>query len=143
MSLNKSIMFAFALLIAFASPSLAAPNHKPLAETHSAPLPIVLEGSAPYYVPQVAVVPVGAGITWVNPTPSPHSIRHDGCLNFGACAFDSGAVKPDGTFSIHLLSPGTYHYHCELHPVMRGTVVVVDSPPKGQGNLASAVQEIR
>lgn len=143
MSLNKLIMFAFALLFACASPAPAAPNHAPLTEPRPAPSPIVLEGSAPYYVPQVAVVPVGAVITWTNPTPSPHSIRHDGCHNSNACAFDSGAVLPDGSFSIHLLSPGTYPYHCELHPVMRGTVVVVDSPPKGQGNLASAVQEIR
>ncbi len=133
---------AFALLFAFVPAASATTNHPPHAETPPVTGPIVLEGMAPYYVPPVAVVTVGAVITWVNPTPSPHSIRHDGCGKSGSCAFNSGAVRPDGSSSIPVLSPGTYPYHCELHPVMRGTLVVVESPNPG-GDLASAVSEPR
>ena len=60
-----------------------------------------------------------------NPTGTHHTITHDGCLGPGACAFDSGSIGPDGTFEISGLPPGLYSYHCTLHPIMRGTVVIV------------------
>ncbi|BFU97080.1 MAG: Putative Blue (Type 1) copper protein, cupredoxin family (modular protein) [Nitrospira sp.] len=89
---------------------------------------ILFESSAPYYEPQLAVVSAGMPVRWSNATASPHSIRHDECLKEdGQCVFRSLAVPPENSFAIAPLPPGRYSYHCELHPVMRGTLVVVES----------------
>jgi plastocyanin len=91
-----------------------------------APVHITLESWAPYYQPHMAVVSAGTPVGWVNPTASPHSIRHDGCLTEGPCLFSSITIPPDSSFVIAPLPPGQYAYHCELHPIMRGTLIVVD-----------------
>ena len=85
---------------------------------------INMENWAPYYLPNEAVIPSGTPIFWKNPTASPHTVRHDGCALKTTCLFDSGAVPPDGTFMIPGLAPGRYPYHCELHPIMRGELIV-------------------
>lgn len=92
-----------------------------------APANITLENCALYYRPYIAVAHAGVLILWVNPTASPHSIRHDGCLTEGLCAFNSIAVPPDSSFAVAPLPPGQYSYHCERHPIMCGTLIVVDS----------------
>lgn len=79
----------------------------------------------PYYHPSVAQVPTRSPIEWANPTSLPHTVTHDGC-RVGSCAFDSGPVQPGQVYSIPALPPGRYAYHCELHPVMRGVLVVED-----------------
>ncbi|HXH86890.1 MAG TPA: hypothetical protein VNI35_08670 [Nitrospira sp.] len=140
MKLTTLINVVVSLMVMIAAPVSAKEDQASEAGFHPNSVSIILEGLAPYYVPQVAVVPVGSVVTWTNPTPSPHSIRHDGCLTVGPCAFDSGAVLPDGTFSIPMLPPGQYPYHCELHPVMRGTLVVVD-PRAAHNDIAAAVEE--
>jgi plastocyanin len=88
---------------------------------------IIIESSSPYYLPSSATIPAGASIRWDNPTGSPHTITHDGCEEGTSCMFDSGAVLPNGTYSIPNLPPGRYPYHCRLHPIMRA-VLTVDSP---------------
>ena len=95
------------------------------------PVEITFESGSPYYLPRTAVVPAGVPVRWVNQTGSHHSVRHDGCVGEATCAFQSIAVPPDSNFAIAPLAPGRYAYHCELHPIMRGTLVVVDAdqPP--------------
>ena len=127
------------LTLMIAAPGPVKAGQASEAGIHSNSASIILEGLAPYYVPSIAVVPVGTVVTWTNPTPSPHSIRHDGCLTLGRCAFDSGALLPDGTFSIPMLAPGEYPYHCELHPVMRGTLVIVD-PQAAHNDIVVAIE---
>ena len=87
---------------------------------------IAFETSAPYYRPQQAIVPANKPVRWVNSTASPHSVRHDGCLTEDRCAFQSIAVPPDSSYEIAPLPPGRYSYHCELHPIMRGTLIVIE-----------------
>lgn len=89
------------------------------------PAEITLESSAPYYEPRIAIVSAGVPLRWRNETASPHSIRHDGCLGDGICAFQSPALPPSDHFMIAPLPPGRYPYHCELHPVMRGVLIVL------------------
>jgi len=104
---------------------------------------ILFESSAPYYEPPLAVVSAGIPVRWSNATASPHSIRHDECLKEdGQCVFQSLAVPPENSFAIAPLPPGRYSYHCELHPVMRGTLVVVESQAATEmsGPLAHSVK---
>lgn len=100
------------------------------------PVEITFETTSPYYQPQVAIVSAGSPVRWVNGTASHHSVRHDGCVTDGICAFQSIAVPPDSNFLIAPLPPGHYAYHCELHPVMRGALVVVDSRGQSDGMVS-------
>lgn len=63
-------------------------------------------------------VPVGTRINWTNLDPTPHTVTADGG------AFDSRQLDPGSTFSVALDVPGTFTYHCEIHPTMVGTIAV-------------------
>jgi plastocyanin len=91
-------------------------------------LNITIDSGAPYFVPVSANVPSGTAIHWTNPTASPHTITHMACVDEeGRCMFDSGSIPPDGQFTVPSLPPGRYPYYCQLHPIMRGVLVVTDS----------------
>lgn len=82
---------------------------------------------APYYSPTFVRIGTDTSISWNNPTGALHSITHDECKAGGQCAFDSGPLGPNSTFTVHHLSPGSYPYHCSFHPIMRGVLEVMDS----------------
>ena len=90
-------------------------------------LRIVIGTFAPYYSPTLVHIGTGTPISWDNPTADLHSITHDGCKTGERCAFDSGPLGPNGTFTVPHLPPGSYSYHCSFHPIMRGVLVVVES----------------
>ena len=88
---------------------------------------IIIDSGSPYFVPKSATVGTGAPIRWENPTPTEHTITHMGCLEEGdSCAFDSGIVMPNESFTLPGLAPGRYPYLCRVHPIMRGTITVTD-----------------
>jgi plastocyanin len=90
-------------------------------------LRITIGTFAPYYSPTFVHIGTGTPISWDNPTADLHSITHDGCKTSERCAFDSGPLGPNGTFSVPHLPPGSYSYHCSFHPIMRGVLIVVES----------------
>lgn len=93
-------------------------------------LRITIGTFAPYYSPAFVHINTSTSIFWDNPTAVLHSITHDGCKKGDRCAFDSGPLGPNGTFTVYHLPPGSYPYHCSFHPIMRGVLVVQepDSP---------------
>jgi plastocyanin len=89
---------------------------------------ITIEDGAPYFAPAKAVVATGNPIQWHNPTPTDHTVTHNGCIEDGSpCLFDSGIIAPGEQFGVPGLPPGRYPYHCRIHPIMRGTLTVTDS----------------
>lgn len=93
------------------------------------PTSIIMEDGSPYYVPASATVSSGNPIRWENPTPTHHTVTHNGCMEEQrSCLFDSGPVPPGGQFTVPGLPPGRYPYHCRIHPIMRGIVIVTDAP---------------
>ena len=126
-----------AILLLFPSVSLAD-NTNAIPGAGMPMVDIVFETTAPYYQPQVAIVSAGVPVRWSNPTASPHSIRHDGCLTDEGCAFSSIAVLPNDSFVVAPLPPGRYSYHCELHPIMRGILLVVESQARSEGEISVA-----
>ena len=91
--------------------------------------PIKMEHWPPYYYPNEAVVWAGVPIQWINATASPHTVQHDACGTDKPCMFDSGKIPPTQTYTLPGLPPGRYPYHCQLHPIMGGTLIVED--PEG------------
>lgn len=92
----------------------------------SSTLRITLGTFAPYYSPNFVHIKTGTPISWENPTYDLHTITHDGCQAGERCAFDSGPLGPNGTFTVRHLPPGNYPYHCSFHPIMQGTLVVTE-----------------
>ena len=68
--------------------------------------------------PSSLEVSAGTEVTWTNQQGSPHTITADDG------SFTSDNIAKDGTFSFTFLTPGTYTYHCEIHPNMTGTITV-------------------
>ena len=88
---------------------------------------ILMENGSPYYVPATATVAKGTPIRWDNPTPTHHTVTHNDCAKEEhPCLFDSGTVAPGGHFTVPGLPKGRYPYHCGIHPIMRGQLVVTD-----------------
>lgn len=111
------------LFVVGALPSAATPPH----------FEITIENASPYFSPSAATVTTGTPIRWDNPTPTEHTITHDGCLTEeGPCVFDSSTMLPNAHFTIPSLPPGNYPYHCRVHPIMRGTLTVTEAavPPQ-------------
>ncbi|HEU4685880.1 MAG TPA: cupredoxin domain-containing protein [Nitrospira sp.] len=116
---------------------LCGTTQAPAVVASSPAVEIAFDASAPYYEPSLAVVPTGTAVRWINGTASPHSVRHDSCVADEACAFQSIAIPPDSSFLVAPLPPGRYSYHCELHPIMRGTLIVTESRGDHEGERRS------
>lgn len=90
---------------------------------------ILMENGSPYYIPATATVASGTPIRWDNPTPTHHTVTHSDCTKEERpCLFDSGTVAPGGHFTVPGLPAGRYPYHCGIHPIMRGQLIVTDDP---------------
>jgi plastocyanin len=85
--------------------------------------------------PPNATVAPGTTVTWVNNDQVPHTVTaNDG-------AFDSGTLQPGQSYSFAFDKPGTYAYHCNIHPDMTATVAVSGtsaSPSASPSGSASA-----
>lgn len=104
----------------------------PLAIAAPSAFRIIIGTFSPYYSPNVVHIGAGTSVSWENPTLDLHSITHDGCKTGERCAFDSGPLGPNGTFTVRHLPPGHYPYHCSFHPIMRGTLVVTEPHPSNE-----------
>jgi plastocyanin len=66
---------------------------------------------------QLTVAP-GTTVTWVNEGEAPHTTTADDGT------WDSGTLQPGEDFSFTFDQPGTYTYHCSIHPDMTASVKV-------------------
>lgn len=64
------------------------------------------------------VLTVGAAVAFENDDRVPHTFTADDGR------FDSRVVEPGKRYGVTLDRPGTVAFHCEIHPTMRGTIVV-------------------
>lgn len=72
------------------------------------------------FVPATITVTEGDTVNWV----APQTNLEDHTVHAENERFD-GALQPGQTFSHRFTAPGTYEYHCDIHPTeMSGTVVV-------------------
>lgn len=78
--------------------------------------------------PASLTVVAGTTVTWKNNDNTTHTVT----ANNGA--FNSGALNPGATFSFTFNQPGTFDYHCMIHPFMTGSITVVSS---ASGSAAS------
>lgn len=77
---------------------------------------IFIEGFA--FTPETLTVPVNTTVRWNNLDGTTHTVTSDSGL------FDSSYLATGSWFSYQFTIPGTYGYHCSIHTIMTGTVVV-------------------
>src|SRR5215208_915812 len=88
----------------------------PTAGARGKTMTVSIKGFA--FNPPNATVAPGTTVTWVNDDQAPHTATaNDG-------AFDSGTLQPGQSYSFVFDKPGTYAYHCNIHPDMTGTITV-------------------
>jgi plastocyanin len=68
--------------------------------------------------PANLTVAAGGSITFTNADSATHTVTMDN----GAC--DAGRIASGQSATITFTAPGTYTFHCTIHPTMKGTVVV-------------------
>jgi plastocyanin len=80
------------------------------------PNEVYIQSSA--FDPASLSVTVNTTVKWTNKEWFSHSVSSETGL------FESGSISVNGTFSYKFTAPGTYQYHCSIHPAMTGTVTV-------------------
>jgi plastocyanin len=73
--------------------------------------------AAPGFSPTPLTVAAGTTVTWGNNDSTTHTTTADGG-NWNL------TFSPGATTTVKFDTPGTYAYHCSIHPFMKGTVVV-------------------
>jgi uncharacterized protein (TIGR03118 family) len=70
------------------------------------------------FTPDPVNVSTGGKLTWTNKQAVEHTVVSD------AGQFHSQVLGQNDTFSFTFTAPGTYAYHCSIHPFMKGQIVV-------------------
>ena len=71
------------------------------------------------FSPARLTVKQGAGVTVTNEDSAAHTATAD-----DGHSFDTGDLSQGATQTISVSKPGSYPYHCSIHPFMHGTLVV-------------------
>jgi len=71
------------------------------------------------FAPAAITITAGSSVHWTNNGVFTHTVTGDIGL------WDSGEIGAGGSFSRTFSMPGTYPYHCTLHPEMIGTVTAL------------------
>src|SRR5207302_6994602 len=66
----------------------------------------------------------GDMLTWTNLDDAPHDVTTTAAPQ----ALASGELDKGDSWSYTFTAPGTYSYHCSVHPDMTATVTVTDAP---------------
>lgn len=71
------------------------------------------------FKPAALTILTGQSVRFVNRDQEAHTVTATGN------AFDSAGLDTGASWSHIFTRPGTYTYYCELHPYMKGTIVVL------------------
>lgn len=86
----------------------------------SAPKTVTVDMKDNAFAPQVIAINPGDTVVWTNKGKNNHTSAGAN----GALLWDSGTIKPGESYRYTFASAGRYEYHCGIHPMMTGTVVV-------------------
>lgn len=98
--------------------SPASPSSTNASSTSIVPQRVSVTVKDSAFEPNSITVKVGTVVVWTNTDNMLHTITSDDM------AFDSEPLATGMTYSFTFAKPGTYPYHCKVHPSMKGTVIV-------------------
>jgi len=70
------------------------------------------------FSPATITINKGMTVVWTNNDSAPHQIASDNGT------FNSNPLSNGDSFAFTFSTPGTFTYHCAIHPSMTGTVIV-------------------
>ncbi len=70
-------------------------------------------------------VALGTTVTWTNQDNVPHNVTISPVVITSSGNWESGLLYPGQSFTYTFTSRGTFLYHCQEHPGMTGTVIVM------------------
>ncbi len=70
------------------------------------------------FSPASLTVKAGSTVTWTNKQSSPHTVTADDN------SFDSKSIAENESFTQTFDTPGTFTYHCSIHPDMTASITV-------------------
>lgn len=73
------------------------------------------------FSPSALTIKAGRSVTWVNQDDVNHTVVSDPGT---PVAFRSSNITFGGSYTFTFSKPGTYSYHCTIHPSMTGSVTV-------------------
>ena len=128
------------LLIFLISLSGAAPMNRIADKSDHANTVNIKDNS---FQPFTLTVPAGTAVTWSNQDAVQHTVSSD-----KEDLFDSGPLAPGKKYTFTFSNPGSYKYHCSIHPGMQGSIAVTGSAAteasgselKKMGSLPSSIQ---
>ena len=112
--------FATFGVLAVAAAGLACEDPYGSASCTSATAPDVNISSS-QFCPASRTISSGTSVTWTNLDGITHTSTSDVSSSE---AWTSGNLGNSATFSRQFNTPGTFPYHCAIHPSMHGTIIV-------------------
>lgn len=85
------------------------------------------------YEPSQLTVSAGTTVTWTNYGSTPHTVTSDDGK------FNSGNIAPGAQYSYTFAQPGSYPYHCTIHPSMKGTITVTSETAASAATSAANI----
>lgn len=73
------------------------------------------------FSPATLTVKTGTAVTWTNDDSAPHTVVSDPGV---PAPFDSPSLATGASYPVTFTKEGTYTYHCSIHPIMKGTIIV-------------------
>jgi len=111
-------VLAIAVLAVLSAAALPTPEPRGAAAEAAAVRTVTIRIANFEFSPSLITVPAGTQVIWVNGDDDAHDIIGDGG------AFRSTPMDTGDHYAFTFTRPGTYGYHCGLHPHMVGKVVV-------------------
>lgn len=81
------------------------------------------------FTPQTLTITPGSTVIWTNSDSVAHTVVSD-----SGSEIDSPSLTKGESFSHTFTTPGTYTYHCSIHPNMKGTIIVSSSTTTSSGS---------
>ncbi len=104
------------------TPVPATPTTTQATPVSGSPQTIMITNSSGSYGfdPGLLTIKAGTTIIWKNVSSAPHTVTSD-----DGTTFDSGNMPVGGSYHFTFTAAGSFPYHCNVHPYMRSTIVVV------------------
>ena len=121
-SMGSLAVMAFIALLLAGCGGGSSPNSS--AKSSGSPTQTAVAGSAVKisdfkFSPATETVNPGARVTVTNDDSPTHTVTAD-----DGHSFDTGDLADGQSHTISISKPGSYPYHCSIHPYMHGTLVV-------------------
>lgn len=118
--MNKRLLFLMGTIGIIMTAGVGCPTTSP--ETQTTPAPVNGEQAVAIsnfsFQPKDVTIPVGTTIVWTNQDTAPHAILADDG------SFSSESLTMNSIHRRVFTTPGSFPYHCSIHPTMHGTITV-------------------